>query len=101
MSKHLTDFKRLAADPFSWMNESDQSTVPSSFLGGQADLTPLRNKAREAAEALNDCMRATEMGKTDDAMEALRRAKAAIDAALGGQIGPYGPGPGPGTGMGR
>lgn len=100
MPKHISEFNRLAGEPFSWMYENDPG-APTAFLGGQADLTPLRNKAREAAEALNDCMRATDSGKADDAVEALRRAKAAIDAALGGQVGPYGPGPGPGTGMGR
>jgi len=59
-------------------------------MGGQADLTPLKNKAREASEALNDAQKAADSGRAEDAMEALRRARAAIDAALGGHLGPNG-----------
>lgn len=93
MSDYLKDFKRLAGNPFSWLTEGPESPAVS-YLGGQADLTPLRNKAREAMDALADLQRAADVGKVDDAYEALRRAKAAIDAALGGQIGPYAPGMG-------
>lgn len=60
------------------------------YMGGQADLTPLKNKAREAVEALNDAQKAADSGRSEDAMEGLRRARAAIDIALGGQVGPGG-----------
>ena len=70
------------------LNEDGQSK--NGYMGGQADLTPLKNKAREAAEALNDAQKAADAGRAEDAMEAMRRARAAIDAALGGQVGPHG-----------
>lgn len=59
------------------------------YLGGQADMTPMRNRAREAMDALADAQRAADQGRVDDCLECFRRAKAAIDAALGGQVGPY------------
>jgi hypothetical protein len=84
------EYKRLSAEPFQWLQELDgMPATPVSYLGGQADLTPLRNKAREAMDALNDAQKAADIGKADDAYEAVRRAKAAIDVILGGQIGPY------------
>lgn len=109
MADHIKEFKRLSGVPFAWLTE-EPGTPPVSYLGGQADLTPLRNKAREAMDALSDVQKAADAGRSDDAYEALRRAKASIDAALGGQIGPYAPGAGgpsssygtPGSGsMGR
>jgi len=98
----LAEFKRLAGEPFSWLHELEGTpAVPVSYIGGQADLTPLRNKAREAMDALNDAQKAADIGKVDDAYEAVRRAKAAIDIILGGQIGPYPAGTGgPPTGYG-
>lgn len=68
------------------------------YMGGQADLTPLKNKAREASEALNDAQKAADSGRAEDAQEALRRARAAIDAALGGHLGPNGSATPPPTG---
>ena len=98
-NKHLSEFKRLAGNPFAWLTEVQSPAV--SYLGGQADLTPIRNKAREAIDALSDVQKAADAGRADDAYDALRRAKAAIDAALGGQIGPYAPGMGgPPTNLG-
>lgn len=92
MVKYLEEFKRLSGEPFRWLYEADSPSLPNtpnSYLGGQADLTPIRHRAREAIEALNDCLRAADSGKADDVLDALRRAKAAIEAALGGQVGPY------------
>ena len=86
MPNNFKDFKRLAGEPFAWLHED---SPPQAYVGGQADLTPLRNRAREAIEALNDAQRAADAGRVDDAMEAIRRAKSAIDAALGGQMNPY------------
>ena len=78
---YFSEFKKLTSALF------DEDT---SYLGGQADLIPLRNKAREAMDALADAARAADQGRVDDCMESFKRAKAAIDAALGGQIAPYG-----------
>lgn len=89
MSKHLEEFRRLAGEPLGWMYEQDPSAASTMYLGGQADLTPLRNRAREAIEALNDALKAADSGKSDDMLDSLRRAKSAIDVALGGQTGPY------------
>lgn len=61
-----------------------------SYMGGQADLTPIKNKAREAVEALNDALRACDSSRAEDAMEAMRRARSVIDAALGGGLGSHG-----------
>lgn len=58
--------------------------------GNPADLTPIKNKAREAAEALVDAQRACDSGRSEDAIEAMRRARAVIDAALGSQLGVHG-----------
>jgi hypothetical protein len=86
----IEEYRRLSGEPFSWLNELDgMPSVPVSYVGGQADLTPLRNKAREAMDALNDAQKAADVGRADDAYEAVRRAKAAIDIILGGSIGPY------------
>jgi hypothetical protein len=79
----LEDFKRLS-HPM-WLNEDPSMAGAVQNPTGQADLTPLKNRAREAVEALNAAMAAADAGKLDDTMEAIRRAKAAIDAALGGQ----------------
>lgn len=78
---YSNQFKKLVTPLF-------EEPSPMS-LGGQADLTPLRNKSREAMDALADAARAADQGRADDCLEAFRRAKAAIDAALGGQVGPY------------
>lgn len=83
MSRFLKDYKRLV-NPL-------HEDGPPPYLGGQADLTPMRNRAREAMDALADAQRAADQGRADDCLESFRRAKAAIDAALGGQIGPYSP----------
>lgn len=83
MSEFFKDYKRLVNPLF------EDATAP--YLGGQADMTPMRNRAREAMDALADAQRASEQGRVDDCLEAFRRAKAAIDAALGGQVGPYSP----------
>ena len=101
MSDYLNEYKRLAV-PFLDQIE-EQGFDGMSYMGGQADLTPLKNRAREAVEALNDCQKAADSGRAEDAVEALRRARAAIDAALGGQLGQHGgmvPGPAPGNPMG-
>ena len=95
MSNFLKEFKRLSADPVvARLTEYNGDESPSSYVGGQADLTPLKNKAREAVEALNDAQKAADEGRAEDAQQAMQRAKAAIDAALGGQVAPGG---GPGT----
>ncbi len=97
MSDYLTEFKRLTAPPFvsgtplaefsGGSGQGDAADVPGvSYTGGAADLTPLRNKAREAQEALNDAQKAAEEGRAEDARQAMQRAKSAIDAALGGAI---------------
>lgn len=80
MSSFLKDYKRLVNPIF------EDPSAP--YLGGQADMTPMRNRAREAMDALADAQRAADQGRVDDCLEGFRRAKAAIDAALGGQIGP-------------
>ena len=67
--------------------QGDANDSPGiSYTGGSADLTPMRNKAREAQEALNDAQKAAEEGRAEDARQAMQRAKSAIDAALGGAI---------------
>ena len=97
MSKYLTEFKRLTAPSFvngtpltefsGGSGQGDANDAPGvSYTGGSADLTPLRNKAREASEALNDAQKAAEEGRAEDARQAMQRAKSAIDAALGGAI---------------
>lgn len=89
MSKYLEEYNRLAGEPLRWLYEQDPSAASTLYLGGQADLTPIRNRAREAIEALNDALKAADSGKSDDMLDNLRRAKSAIDLALGGQMGPY------------
>lgn len=84
MADFLKEFKKLTQPIF-------EDPTTANYLGGQADLTPLRNKAREAMDALADANRAADQGRADDCLEGFRRAKAAIDAALGGQVGPYYP----------
>lgn len=83
MDDFLKEFRKLTNPLF------EDPASPS--MGGQADLAPLRNKAREAMDALADAGRAADQGRADDCLESFRRAKASIDAALGGQIGPYSP----------
>ena len=83
MSDFLRDFRRLTSSFFE--DAPAVQSQPSSYMGGQADLTPLRNKAREAIDALTDAQKASDQGRRDDCLESFRRAKAAIDAALGGQ----------------
>lgn len=92
MADFLSEYKKLTTGLF----EADPNMgMPSnSYLGGQADLTPLRNKAREAMDALADAQRAADQGRVDDCLEYFRRAKAVMDIALGGQVGPYGAGAG-------
>lgn len=99
MSDYLKEFKALTTDLPSHFNE--QGFDGTGYMGGQADLTPLKNRAREASEALNDAQKAADAGRAEDALEAMRRARAAIDAALGGGVGPHGAAvPGPGMGPG-
>lgn len=97
MSDYLTEYRRLTAPScanrsllreFSGgSGQGDANDSPGvSYTGGAADLTPLRNKAREAQEALNDAQKAAEEGRAEDARQAMQRAKSAIDAALGGAI---------------
>jgi hypothetical protein len=85
VSNIFKDYKRLVNPMF------EDAAAP--YMGGQADMTPMRNRAREAMDALADAQRAADQGRVDDCMEGFRRAKAAIDAALGGQIGPASPQP--------
>jgi hypothetical protein len=91
MADYLKDYQRLVGEG-SWLNEYPVGGTGGggTFLGGQADLTPLRNKAREAMDALADASKAADQGRVDDTLEYFRRAKAILDIALGGQIGPYG-----------
>lgn len=91
MADFLEDYKRLTSGVHDWMQEAGPD---ASAMGGQADLTPLRNKAREAIDALANAQRAADQGRMDDCMEYFRRAKAILDIALGGQVGPYGMTPG-------
>lgn len=86
------------------ISEAVASSPPAmapGAMGGQADLTPLKNKAREATEALIDAQRAADAGRTEDTMDALRRARAVIDAALGGGLGAHGAAVSTGPGYGR
>lgn len=88
MKGYKEEFRRLSRPLVEQINEAASDMGPG-YLGGQADLTPLKNRAREATEALTDAQRAADAGRAEDAQEALRRARSAIDAALGGEIGPY------------
>ena len=97
MSEYAKEFNRLTKGLLEQITE--QGFGGNGYMGGQADLTPLKNKAREAMEALNDAQKAADSGRLEDATEALRRARAAIDGALGGQVGPHGA-MAPPTGMG-
>ena len=99
VADYLKDFQRLSTPLLEQIEEhgfvTEQGYSPGAgekngYMGGQADLTPLKNKAREAVEALNDAQKAADAGRAEDAMEAMRRARAAIDAALGGAISPHG-----------
>jgi hypothetical protein len=92
----LTEYNRLSKPLLQQISEDGYGQAPGggsggqSYMGGQADLTPLKNKAREAVEALNDVQRACDSGRAEDAMEAMRRARAVIDSALGGSLGAHG-----------
>lgn len=99
-SKYLNEYKRLT-EPL-LIGEQSPPVTPG-YMGGQADLTPLKNKAREAVDALNDAQKAADSGRTEDALDGLRRARAAIDAALGGSLGAHGAAMAPmgGPGYGR
>lgn len=110
MSNYLKEYERLSKPLLQQISENgygdgqSQSPGGSSYMGGQADMTPLKNKAREAVEALNDVQRACDSGRAEDAMEAMRRARAVIDSALGGSLGSHGaamPSNGPGGHGGR
>lgn len=105
MSDYLKDFKRLTKPLMQQLSEALPGSMPGNpgYMGGQADLTPLKNKAREAVEALNDAQKAADSGRTEDALDALRRARAVIDAALGGSLGAHGAAMAPtgGPGYGR
>ena len=108
MADYLTEYNRLSKPLLQQISEDgygDAQSTPGgdssggssggqsggqSYMGGQADLTPLKNKAREAVEALNDVQRACDSGRAEDAMEAMRRARAVIDSALGGSLGAHG-----------
>lgn len=94
-NEYIKDFKRLTEPVHSWMQEAGTGTMgPDQGAGGYADLTPLRNKAREAVDSLASAQRAADQGRMDDCLEYFRRAKAVIDIALGGQVGPYASTPG-------
>lgn len=105
MSDYLKDFKRLTKPLMQHLSEAMPGGAPGvpGYMGGQADLTPLKNKAREAVEALNDAQKAADSGRAEDALDALRRARAVIDAALGGGLGAHGAAMAPtgGPGYGR
>jgi len=98
VADYLKEYRRLSKPLLQQISEQGYSGQdPSgggggdqSYMGGQADLTPIKNKAREAVEALNDAMRACDSGRAEDAQEAMRRARAVIDAALGGGLGSHG-----------
>ena len=93
VSDYFNEYRRLSKPLLEQIQEEgygDPSSGPQSYMGGQADLTPLKNKAREAVEALNDAQKAADSGRAEDAMEAMRRARAVIDAALGGGLGAHG-----------
>lgn len=104
MADYLKEYNRLSKPLLQQISEAgygDAQSTPGgdssggssggqSYMGGQADLTPLKNKAREAVEALNDVQRACDSGRAEDAMEAMRRARAVIDSALGGSLGAHG-----------
>lgn len=102
-SDYLKEYKRLTEPLMKQLSEIT-GTAPGvpGYMGGQADLTPLKNKAREAVEALNDAQKSADAGRTEDTLDALRRARAVIDAALGGSLGAHGaaiaPTGGPGYG---
>ncbi len=88
-NKNLIEYKRLTDSFFEAVGNPATMPPSTAYVGGQADLTPLRNKAREGLEALAEAQRAADQGRVDDCLEQFRRAKACIDAALGGQIGPF------------
>ena len=93
LSEYLKEYKRLSRPLMEQIQEEGYGDAPGagqSYMGGQADLTPIKNKAREAVEALNDAQKACDSGRAEDAMEAMRRARAVIDAALGGGLGAHG-----------
>lgn len=93
MSDFLKEYKRLTLPLVQQISEAVNNGVAPGvpgYTGGQADLTPLKNKAREAVEALNDAQRAADSGRTEDTLDALRRARAVIDAALGANAGAHG-----------
>lgn len=90
---YLKEFKRLTKPLEQLISEAVNDGVAPGvpgYTGGQADLTPLKNKAREAVEALNDAQRAADSGRTEDTLDALRRARAILDSALGGAMGAHG-----------
>lgn len=93
MRKFLNEYKRLISPLMQQISEAVNDGVTPGvpgYTGGQADLTPLKNKAREAVEALNDAQRAADAGRTEDTLDALRRARAVIDGALGAALGAHG-----------
>lgn len=93
MSDYLKEFRSLSRSLMEQIQEDGYGSPVGgmqSYMGGQADLTPIKNKAREAVEALNDAQKACDSGRAEDAMEAMRRARAVIDAALGGGLGAHG-----------
>jgi hypothetical protein len=105
-SDYLREFKRLTQPLMQQLSEAmPGASAPGvpGYTGGQADLTPLKNKAREAIEALNDAQKAADSGRTEDTLDALRRARSVIDAALGGSLGAHGAAIAPmgGPGYGR
>ena len=83
MSDYISEYRRLTTP----LLIGEQSPGDPGVVGGQADLTPLKNKAREAVEALNDAQKFADSGRAEDTLDALRRARASIDAALGGSLG--------------
>jgi hypothetical protein len=106
LSDFLKEYKRLTKPLIQQISEAvNGGSAPGvpGYTGGQADLTPLKNKAREAVEALNDAQKSADAGRTEDTLDALRRARAVIDAALGGSLGANGAAVAPtgGPGYGR
>ena len=95
VADYLKEYKQLSTPLLQQIAEQgfgggQGSSGGDSYMGGQADLTPIKNRAREAVEALNDVQRACDSGRAEDAMEAMRRARAVIDLALGGGLGSHG-----------
>lgn len=90
MSDYLKEFKRLTTPLIEQLKESPDSIVAGFDGDKSVNLIPMKNKAREAIEALNDVMHAANAGRSEDAIDAMRRARAVIDSALGAGLGVHG-----------